>query len=122
MDFAGMGTDVLDGVMGVVNTLFMSGDMVGMGMAIAVIILSALFMSSLESLVSTTMTALLVYVVLGVVWAAYNAGWDFEGPVNGMWESFAGAGGLTFFTFFSYFLVFAICIAIVNTVKGMVAG
>ena len=122
MDLAGMGTDVLDGVMGVVNTVFMSGDMVTMGMAIAVIILSALFMSSLESLVSTTMTALFVYVVLGVVWAAYNADWDFAGPVNGTWESFAGGDALTFFTFFSYFLVFAVAIAIVNIVKGMVAG
>jgi len=120
MDFGSMGSDVIDGVMGVVNTL--SGDMTLLAMAGIVIVLSALFMSSLEQLISTTMTALFAFVVLGVVWAAYNSDWDFAGPVNGVWANFAGDGGLTFFTFFMYFIVFAVGIAIINVVKGMVAG
>jgi len=120
MDFGSMGSDVINGVMGVVDTL--SGDMTLLAMAGIVIVLSALFMSSLEQLISTTMTALFAYVILGVVWSAYNSDWDFASPVNGVWESFAGADGLTFFTFFMYLIVFAAAIAIINVIKGMVAG
>jgi len=120
MDIGAMGGDIMDGVMGVVNTL--SGDMTLLAMALIVIVLAALFMSSLEQIVSTTMTALLGYVVLGAVYEMYQSEWAYEGAVNGVWESFAGAGGLTFFTFFMYFLVFAVAIAVVNVVKGMVAG
>jgi len=96
--------------------------MVTLGCAGIAIVLAALFMSSFEQLISTTMTALFAFVVLKIVYGAYQADWDFAGPVNGAWESFAGDGGLTFFTFFTYFLVFAVVIAIVNFVKGMVAG
>ena len=120
MDFGSMLNDVTNGLMGVVNTL--SGDLTLAAMAGVVILLSALFMSSLEQLISTTMTALFAFVVLQVVWAAYNAEWDFAGPVNGVWASFAGDMGLTFFAFFMYFIIFAVAIAIVNVVKGMVAG
>ena len=112
--------DVTDGLMSVVDTL--SGNMTLLVIAVVVIILAALFMSSLEQLVSTTTTALFGYVVLGAVYTAYEADWAYEGAVNGVWDGFAGAGGLTFFAFFMYFIVFAVAIAIVNIVKGMVAG
>ncbi len=120
MDFGSMMNDVINGVTGVANTL--TGDMTLLAMAGIVIVLAALFMSSLEQLISTTMTALFAYVVLQVVWAAYNSEWDFAGPVNGVWDSFAGEAGLTFFAFMMYFIVFAVGIAIVNIIKGMVAG
>lgn len=120
MDLRAMLTNVTDGLMGVVNTLM--ADYTMLGLAVAVIILAALFMSSLEQLVSTTMTALLGYVVLGAALVAYNADWAYEGAVGGVWDGFAGDGGLTFFAFFMYFIVFGVAIAIVNIVKGMVAG
>ncbi len=120
MDFNAMLTNVTDGLMGVVNTL--SGDMTLLAMAGIVIVLAALFMSGMEQLISTTMSALFGFVVLGMVWTAYNAEWAFDGAVNGVWADFAGEGGLTFFAFFMYFIVFGLAIAIVNFIKGMVAG
>ncbi len=124
MDFSGMLNDVVGGVMGVVNALALSGDYTVLAMAAIVIILAAL-MSPLEQIVSSTMMALFAYVVLGVVWAAYKAEWDFATPVNGAWASFAGtadAVGFSFFHFAMYFIVFAIAIGIVNILKGMVSG
>lgn len=122
VDFVGMLMEVVDGAIAVAQGLALGGDMVTLGLAAAAIILSALFMGSLEQLISTTMTSLFLFVVLQIVYGAYGANWDFSGPVNGVWESFAGADPLTFFTFFSYFIVFAVAIAIVNIVKNMVAG
>ena len=122
IDFMAMIMDVVNSAIGVAQGLAMGGDMITLGIAVGVIVLAALFMSSLEQLISTTMTALFAFVVVQVVYTAFNADWAFDGPVNDMWASFAGDGGLSFFVFFSYFLVFAIAIAIVNIVKGMVAG
>ena len=119
MDFGAMGGDILDGVMGVTDALMM--DYTVLGMAVAVIVLAALFMSSLEQIISTTVTALLAFVVIQVVYNAYGNEWDFMSELDGLWGSFAH-DGFTFFSFLMYFIVFGLAIAIINVVKGMVAG
>lgn len=122
VDFMAMLMDVVNGSRGVAEGLALGGDMITLGIAVAVIILAALFMSSMESLISTTMGALFIFVVAQAVYAASQAGWDFSAPINDAWAAFAGDGGLTFFSFMMYFIVFGLAIAIVNFVKGMVAG
>jgi hypothetical protein len=122
VDFVGMGMELVDGALAVGQNLALGGDFVTLGIAAVAIVLMALFMSSLESIISTTMVSLFVFVVLKIVYGASQSEWDFAGPVNETWAAFAGDGGLTFFTFFSYFLVFAVAIAIVNVIRNVVAG
>jgi len=122
VDFVGMGMQLLDGALAVGQNLALGGDIPTLVIAIVAIVLMALFMGSLEGLLSSTMLSLFVFVVLKIVYGAYQSDWDFAGPVNGTWAAFAGDGGLTFFTFFSYFLVFAVAIAVVNVIRNVVAG
>lgn len=125
IDFMAMVMDVVDGAIGVAQGLAMSGDMVTLGMAGLAIVLLALIMGSLDQIVSTTITALLAFVVFQVAYAAFVSDWDPSDAVNGVWESFTGTdavAALSFFDFGMYFIVFAIAIAIVNVVKGMISG
>lgn len=125
MDVIGMLSQLGGDVLGVATGLATSGNWETLIMALAAIILFGLFMSSLESIISSTMWSLLLFVVLGVLWGGYKASWDFSGPLEGTWNAFSGAGGaepLTFYLFLCYFIVFGVCIAVVNVVKGMVAG
>ena len=122
VDFVGMLMQVVNGSLDVAMGLATSGDYALLGAAAIAIVLAALFMSSFEQLISSTMVSLFIFVVLQIVWAASKAEWNFSEPINGTWAAFAGDGGLTFFTFFCYFIVFAVLIGIVNAIKGMIAG
>lgn len=122
VDFVGMLMQVVNGSLDVAMNLATSGDYVTLGCALVAIVLAALFMSSFDQLISSTMVSLFIFVVLKIVYGASQAEWDFSGPINGTWAAFAGDGGLSFFTFFCYMIVFAIAIGIVNAIKGMIAG
>lgn len=91
------------------------------GLALVIIILSALFMSELGQVVSTAFTALFVWGLGLVALGAYNSEpqWDFVGQLDSAWAAIAS---LSFFQFFIYLLIFTVLIGLVNLVKGLISG
>ncbi len=97
------------------------------GLALVIIVLSALFMSELGQVVSTAFTAIVVWGLGLIVLGAYRAEpqWDFMSQLESSWAALAGTAtepGLTFFQFFIYLLIFTVLIGLINLIKGLISG
>ncbi len=91
------------------------------GLALAIIILAALFMSELGQVISTAFSALIVWGIGLIVLGMYQGDpqWDFMTEIGSGWDALAGLDMLQFIV---YFLIFTVLIGLINLVKGLISG
>jgi len=92
-------------------------DPITLGIAVIVLLAAGFFMQGMESLVSTTLVAMLAFGLLGYVRAVVLNKQPAATYATTDWHNFASTTGLTLL---AYAITFAIGIAVVNAVRSLI--
>jgi hypothetical protein len=105
--------DIWNTIHGIVT----SSDWITLAMAVVVLLGAGLIMQGMESLVTTTLMALLAFALLGYVRAVTVGGQKAADYATADWHNFLD---LHMLTLLSYALTFAVGIAVVHAVRQLV--
>jgi hypothetical protein len=100
-----------------VHGIIMSSDWITLGMAAVVLIGAGLIMEGIDSLVTTTLLALLAFALLGYVRAVTLGGQKAADYATADWHNFLD---LHMMTLLAYALTFAVGIAVVHLARQLV--
>ncbi|HWA90438.1 MAG TPA: hypothetical protein VG889_10405 [Rhizomicrobium sp.] len=100
-----------------IHSIVTTSDMITLGIAAVVLVAAGFMMQGMESLVTTTLIALVAFALLGYVRAVTLGKQNAIAYATTDWHNFATTPGLTLL---AYALIFAIGIAIIQTVRSLV--
>jgi len=100
-----------------IHSIVTSADMITLGIAAVVLLAAGFMMSGMESLVNTTLIALVAFALLGYVRAVTIGKQNAAAYATTDWHNFLG---LPMITLLAYVITFAVAIAVVNLVLGLV--
>jgi hypothetical protein len=100
-----------------IHGIITSADPITLGIAAVVLLAAGFMMQGIESLATTTLLAMLAFGLLGYVRAVTLGKQNAAAFATTDWHNFASSTGLTLL---AYAITFAVVIAIVNLVRGLV--
>jgi hypothetical protein len=105
--------DIWNTIHGIVT----SSDWITLAIGAVVLLAAGFFMQGMESLVTTTLMAMLAFGLLGYVRAVTIGHQNAAAYATTDWHNFATITGLTLL---AYALVFAVVIAVVHLIRGLI--
>ncbi len=100
-----------------IHAVITTSDMITLGIAAVVLLAAGFMMQGMESLVTTTLIALVAFALLGYVRAVTLGKQNAVAYATTDWHNFLG---LPMITLLAYAITFAIGIAVVNLVRSLV--
>lgn len=111
---------IANDTMDIINSVFLSGDVITAVIAVVVAVIFAFLMSSYSSVVGTTIGALIVFVIAQyartVVQGGEGVTW--ESTLESYWRSFMD---LSMGTFLVYFIAFLVVISIFYAIRQAIS-
>jgi len=100
-----------------VVAIFTAGDWISLGILVVIALAAGFVMQGFESIISTTVVALVLFGIAGYVKAVAVGGQNAAAYAQTEWHNFLA---LTMQTLLAYAIAFAVIIAVVHAVRAMV--